>query len=270
MPDVFGLSQAQFETFLLVLVRTASMIAVFPVFSASQIPRYVKVGLAMIISFVLYHVVPQVAPLHTIYELAVAVLSQVVLGLIVGFVAQLVFTGIQFAGQILDIQIGFAVANVINPTTQQQVTVLGEFELTLATIVFLVSDSHLLLLQGIGGSFNLVPLPYINLDPSVAGNLVTFFGQAFLIVFKIAAPASISLFLVNLAFGLMARVAPQMNVFVVGFPLQIGVGFAMLAISIPLLVGVAPQLFADVPHQLDAVMRGMAVASPGPSPSPTP
>jgi flagellar biosynthetic protein FliR len=259
MPDVFALSQAQFETFLLVLIRTASMIAVFPVFSASQIPQYVKIGLALIISFILYRVVPQIAPLHNLYDLAAAVISQVVLGLIVGFVAQLVFMGIQFAGQILDIQIGFAVANIINPTTQQQVTVVGEFELTLATLVFLISDSHLLLLQGIGGSFNLVPLPYINLDPSVAGNVVTFFAQAFLVVFKIAAPPAIALFIVNVALGLMARVAPQMNVFVLGLPLQIGVGFAMLAISIPLLVGVAPQLFADVPRQLDAVMRGMAV-----------
>jgi flagellar biosynthetic protein FliR len=264
VPDVFGLTQSQFETFLLVLVRTATMLAVFPIFSASQIPAFTKVAIAVIISFILYRTVPAIAPFHGVYELAAAVISQVALGLVVGFVSQLVFMGIQFAGQILDIQIGFAVANVINPTTQQQVTVLGEFELTLATLVFLISDSHLLLLQGIGGSFSLLPLPYINLDPSVAGNIVLFFGQAFLVVFKIAAPPAIALFMVNIALGLMARVAPQMNVFVVGFPLQIGVGLIMLALSIPLLVGVAPQLYAQIPHQMDAVMRGMAVHSPSP------
>ncbi len=259
MVDVFGLSQAQFETLLLVFIRTTTMLFVFPVFSAPQIPLMVRMGLGGLISFMLFRALPAMAPLPDLGALVVAVVSQVVAGLIVGFVAYLVFMGIQFAGEILDIQIGFAVANVISPQTQQQVTVLGELELTLATLVFLISNSHLLLLQGIGGSFHLLPLPYVNLDPSVAGNVVIFVEQAFFVVFQIAAPAAVALFVVNVALGLMARVAPQMNVFVVGFPLQIGVGLLMLAVSVPLLTAVAPQLFADSARHMDEVMRGMAV-----------
>ena len=259
MLDVFGLSQVQFETLLLVFVRVSVMLFVFPVFSAPQIPVMVRIGLAGLTSFVLFHAVPMTAPLSNMGALVAAVASQVVIGLIVGFVAYLVFMGIQFAGEILDIQIGFAVANVISPQTQQQVTVIGELELTLATLVFLISNSHLLMLQGIGGSFHLLPLPYVNLDPSVAGNVVTFLEQAFWVVFQIAAPAAVALFIVNVALGLMARVAPQMNVFVVGFPLQIGVGLLMLAISVPLLAAVAPQLFDQSAQHMDAVMRGMAV-----------
>jgi flagellar biosynthesis protein FliR len=257
MIDVFGLNQSQFETFLLVLVRTATMLSVFPIFSAGQIPRLVRVAIAVIISFVLYKVVPAMAPLPDLGSLFGAIVSQIVLGLIVGFVAYLVFMGVQFAGEIIDIQIGFAVANIINPLTQQQVTVIGEFQLTLATLVFLISDAHLLLIQGIGGSFNLLPLPYITLQPSVAHDVTSFVTQAFLIVFKIAAPPAIALFLTNIALGLMARVAPQMNVFVVGLPLQIAVGLIMLSVSVPLLVAVAPQLYNGIPHQMDAVMRGM-------------
>ncbi len=259
MPDLFNVSQGQFETFLLLVVRVSTMLFVFPVFSARQIPVLVRIGLAFLIAFVLYRAVPVLAPLPDVGALFVAVVSQVVLGLIVGFVASLVFMGIQFAGEIIDIQIGFAVANVISPQTQQQVTIIGELQLTLATLIFLMSDSHLVMLAGIGGSLHLVPLPYINLDPSVAANVVTFLGQAFLIVLKIAAPPAVALFLVNLALGLMARVAPQMNVFVVGFPLQIGVGLLMMAVSVPLLGYVAPQLFSESAHQMDAVMRGMAV-----------
>lgn len=258
MFDVFGLTQVQFETLLLIFVRVSVMLFVFPVFSAPQIPLMVRIGLAGIISFILYHATPMTVPLPDMGALVAAVVSQIVVGLIVGFVAYLVFMGIQFAGEILDIQIGFAVANVISPQTQQQVTVLGELELTLATLVFLISNSHLLMLQGIGGSFHLLPLPYVNLDPSVAGNVVLFLEQAFLIVFQIAAPAAVALFVVNVALGLMARVAPQMNVFVVGFPLQIGVGLLMLAISVPLLAAVAPQLFSDSARHMDTVMRGMS------------
>jgi len=258
MLDVFGFTQAQFETLLLVFIRTSTMLFVFPVFSAGQIPIMVRIGLAGLISFILYRALQLAAPIGNMGALVAAVVSQIVIGLIVGFVAYLVFMGVQFAGEIVDIQIGFAVANIISPQTQQQVTVIGELELTLATLVFLISNSHLLMLQGIGGSFNLVPLPYVNLDPSVAGNVVIFLEQAFLIVFQIAAPAAVSLFVVNIALGLMARVAPQMNVFVVGFPLQIGVGLLMLAVSVPLLAAVAPSLFTDTAHHMDTVMRGMA------------
>ncbi len=231
------------------------MLFVFPVFAASQIPLLVRIGLAFLFGFALSHTVPVIAPLPDLGALLGAVVSQVVLGIIVGFVAYLVFMGIQFAGEILDIQIGFAVANIINPTTQQQVTVIGELQLTLATLIFLVSDSHLLMLQGIGGSFHLVPLPYIAMNPAVVGSVMIFVQDAFLIVLKIAAPPAVALFLVNLALGLMARVAPQMNVFVVGFPLQIGVGLLMMAVSIPLLGYVAPDLFAQTAHNMDTVMR---------------
>lgn len=258
MTDLFHISQGQFETFLLIVVRVSAMLFVFPVFSAQQIPVLARIGLAFLFSFVLTHVVPAIAPLPDVGALLGAVTSQVVLGILVGFVAYLVFMGIQFAGEILDIQIGFAVANIINPATQQQVTVIGELQLTLATLIFLISDSHLLMLQGIGGSFHLVPLPYISLDPSVLTNVMQFVQEAFLIVVKIAAPPAVALFLVNLALGLMARVAPQMNVFVVGFPLQIGVGLLMMAVSVPLLGYVAPDLFHGSAQHMDTLMRGLS------------
>lgn len=257
MNELFHISQGQFETFLLIVVRVSSMLFVFPVFSAQQIPILARIGLAFLFGFILMHTVPAMAPLADVGELLAAVVSQVVLGVMVGFVAYLVFMGIQFAGEILDMQIGFAVANVINPTTQQQVTVIGELQLTLATLIFLMTDSHLVMLQGIGGSFHLVPLPFINLDPAILGNVMGFVQDAFLIVVKIAAPPAIALFLVNLALGLMARVAPQMNVFVVGFPLQVGVGLMMMAVSLPLLGYVEPQLFHGSASQMDTLMRSM-------------
>lgn len=257
MTELFHISQGQFETFLLIVVRVSAMLFVFPVFSSQQIPVLARIGLSFLFAFVLMHTVPAMTPLADIGALLGAVLSQVVLGILVGFVAYLVFMGIQFAGEILDMQIGFAVANVINPTTQQQVTVIGELQLTLATLVFLMTDSHLVMLQGIGGSFHLLPLPYINLDPAILGNVMGFVQDSFLIVVKIAAPPAIALFLVNLSLGLMARVAPQMNVFVVGFPLQVGVGLMMMAVSLPLLAYMGPPLFHNSANQMDTLMRGL-------------
>ncbi|MDQ2865289.1 MAG: flagellar biosynthetic protein FliR [Candidatus Eremiobacteraeota bacterium] len=257
MVDVFGLSAAQFETFVLVFVRVSAMLFLFPIFSAPQIPVLARLGLSALLSVILFKLVPVLPVSPGLYELGLGIICQIVLGTIVGFVASLVFIGIQFAGELIDLQIGFAVANVLNPTTQQQITIIGEFELAIATLVFLATNSHYFLLQGIAGSFNLVPLPLINLDPSVAGNVVLFVSQAFLVVFKIAAPISVALFLTNVALAFAARVAPQMNVFVIGLPLQIGVGLIMMAVAIPLLGSVGPELFQNMAAQMDAVMRGL-------------
>ncbi|MBV8222066.1 MAG: flagellar biosynthetic protein FliR, partial [Candidatus Eremiobacteraeota bacterium] len=185
------------------------------------------------------------------------ILSQVVVGLLFAFVVQLVFMGVQFAGEILDIQIGFAVANIINPTTQQSVTIIGELQLALATLLFLVTDSHLLLFQGLGGSFNLLPLPWITLSSGAQASLILFFSQALLIVFKVAAPAAIAMFLVNVGLAFLSRVAPQMNIFVVGFPIQIAVGLFMLVLTLPLLGYALPGIFAQLPRQLDTMLRAL-------------
>ncbi len=257
MVDVFGLSGAQFETFVLVFLRVTSMLYVFPVFSAPQIPPQLRFGFGVILSYLLYRIVPPVHLSNGIYDLILAGASQIMLGMVVGFVASLVFTGIQFAGELIDLQIGFAIANVINPQTQQNVTIIGEFQLAIATLIFLATNSHYFLIQGIAGSFNLVPLPYISPDPSLAGNITLFFTQAFLIVFRIAAPVVAALFLTNVALAFLARVAPQMNVFVVGLPVQIGVGLIMMAVSLPLMATVGPELFQTVAQQMDAVMRSL-------------
>src|SRR5260370_21944141 len=123
--NLFGLGVAQFETILLIAARVLSMLALMPIFSQTQIPQLARVGIALLISFVLIRTVPALAPLG-VGELVGAILAQVFVGLVFGFVAFLLFTGIQFAGEIIDIQIGFAVVNIVNPLTSQSVTVIGE------------------------------------------------------------------------------------------------------------------------------------------------
>jgi flagellar biosynthetic protein FliR len=255
--NVLGLTGPQFETFLLEWIRIASMLMIFPVFSGPQVPMQLRLAFGLVISFLLYHLLPVVHLSNGLYDLVAAGASQVVLGVIVGYVASLVFAGIQFAGELIDLQIGFAVANVLNPTTQQNVTIIGEFQLAIATLVFLITNSHYFLIQGIAGSFDLVPLPYIHLDPSVAGNVVLFFTQAFLVVFKIAAPTVFALLITNISLAFMSKVAPQMNVFVIGLPIQVSVGLIMMAISIPLIGAVAPELYANIASQMDSTMRGL-------------
>ena len=277
--NVFGLGTAQFETILFVLVRVSFTLALLPVFSQTQIPRLVRFGLGLLLALVIVRIVPPMAPVGGLGALAVAIAVQVFVGLVFGFVAFLIFTGIQFAGEIIDTQIGFAVVNIVNPLTSQNVTVIGNLELALATLLYLAADAHHILLRGVVGSFALVPLPYVAAPELIAGDVVRFFTQALFIVFQIAAPVAITLFLVNVMLGLMARVAPQMNVFVVGFPIQITLGLVMLVVSLPLLGAVFPSLIDTSARQVDTVLRAMSPSNPStssgqavptPLPSPTP
>jgi flagellar biosynthetic protein FliR len=264
--DLFGLSEARFETLLLVFIRVTIMLALVPVFSGSQIPIQVRLGLAFMLTFVIAQTLPTLDAALALGPLAVAILTQAFIGLVFGFVAFLVFTGIQFAGAILDIQVGFAAVSVLNPTTSQQVTILGEFEFILATLIYLMTDSHHVLLVGIAGSFHLLPLPWAAIDPQLTPTVVTFFTQSLFIVLRIAGPVAIVLFITSLTLGLMSRVAPQMNVFSVGLPLQMLVGLSMIIVTMPLLGAVLPEVFAETPRQLDTVLRHMQVPSPAPVP----
>jgi flagellar biosynthetic protein FliR len=257
-----GLSPAQFEAVVLIFARIATMLMVFPVISSPQVPRQLRFGLAALLTLILYRAIPQPELQVNFFTLIAGVAAQIFIGLTIGFVTQLVFMGVSFAGELIDLQIGFAIANVINPQTQQNITIIGELELALATLIFIATDSHYFLIQGIAGSFTLVHLPFVTLDPSVAGNLILFFTQAFFIVFRIAAPVVVALFMTNVGLAFMARVAPQMNVFVVGLPIQIAVGLTMMIISLPLLASVGPELFQNMAGQMDTVLRGLRPAAP--------
>ena len=255
--DLFGMNTATAETLLLVFVRISIMLAVLPIFSAQQVPVLVRIGLSLLLTYVVSKAVPPIAPLDGIGGLTAAVVSQMLVGAVFGFVAGLVFTGVQFAGEVMDIVMGFSAVNVINPTTQQNVTIVGEFQLAMATLLYLVADAHHLLLAGLAGSFSLIPLPFATFQPGLAQDVVGFFSQILLLVFQIAAPMAVALFVVNVALALMVRVAPQVNVFAVGFPLQIGIGFVVLIVSMPLIAAVLPGVFDNTPRELDAVLRRM-------------
>ena len=255
--NLFGLTYAQFETFMLVLVRVSVILIMLPIFSAAQVNSMVRFGLGLLVTIVVWSAVPPIAPIEGLGPLTAAVISQAFIGFVFGFVAFLVFVGIQFAGEVMDLEVGFSIVNVINPLTSQNVSVLGEFQLALGSLIYLIANAHHFLFQGLAGSFNLVPLPYITISPMLETDLMGYFAQSFFLVFQIAGPIAITLFLTNVGLALMARVAPQMNIFAVGFPLQIMIGLTMMIISLPLLENVLPQVFQETPRELDAVLRAM-------------
>ena len=180
------------------------------------------------------------------------------MGLILGFVVLLLFIGIQFAGQLAGLQMGFGIVNVIDPQSSEQVSIIGQFLNILAILLVLTLNGHHLILQGLVHSFEVVPLGGIEFKEVVMQKLVVLSNEVFIIAIKISIPVLLSLFLISVAMGILARTVPQMNVFIVGFPLKIGVGMAMLALSLPLFQMVLVKMFNTMGPNLSTLLSRMS------------
>ncbi len=229
------------ERFLLVFSRVGGIFVFAPFFGNRSIPVRVKILLSIIISFLLFlalgpetispgEVVRQEP--HPPMSLAIFILYEIGLGVIIAFVANLIFIGIQMGGHIVDQQIGFSIANTIDLSFHAEVSLMASFQSLLALILFLSVDGHHLLLQGIRSSFDLIPLGGARYEVPLLSYVAGLFNSIFVIALKVSSPVIMTIFLTNVSLGMLARVMPQMNIFMVGFPLQIAVGLLTLAASI--------------------------------------
>ena len=188
-------------------------------------------------------------------ELAVYLTAEAAVGLAIAFATRLVFTSVQVAGTIVDFQMGFGVVNVIDPQTQAQVSITAQFQNILAVLIFLVTDAHHIVIGAVVESFSVIHPASMSLGGVTAEYILLLFSSMFLIAVKIAAPVMAILFFLSVGLGLVARTVPQMNVFIVGFPLQIGVGLLMIALAMPFFSIVLSNHIQELPSQLLGLMR---------------
>lgn len=225
------------SVYMLIFCRMTAFFVVAPVFSSRNVPATFKVGLSAIISLFILLIQGANQPLPADLGYILLILREVLIGLLIGYVAFLIFSVIQTAGSFIDIQIGFGIANVIDPMTGTSAPVIGNFKYLIATLIFFSINGHHYLLDAVIRSYNWIPLSNDVFQRIYQGNvtefLVSTFGQSFVLAFQMAAPLIVALFLTDVALGFLARTAPQFNVFVIGIPLKIIVGLAMLMMLVP-------------------------------------
>ena len=259
--DILTYSLNNFERFMFVFLRVLGILFIAPIFGHRSLFSQAKIGLALVVAIALFPVVPSsLAPYPHVISLAIAVAKELMMGLMIGFVSLLVFMGVQFAGQMVGLDIGFGVANIVDPLSAEQVSILGEFQTLLATVIFLMINGHHMLLRALAASYEMVPLGRVNLSPLLGDKLLSMSGKVFVIGVQLAAPISATLFLTTLALGIVARTIPQMNVFVVGFPLKIVVGIAMLMFTLPIFYATLVKLFGSMESDLSTLLRLMGGA----------
>lgn len=250
--------------FLLYFCRISSFFVVSPVFSSKGVPAQFKIGIAFFVSLVVYTAVgsKQVIPLDGDYVLLIV--REILIGLALGFTAYLFFTVFQIAGSFIDMQMGLGIANVIDPMTGAQSPIIGNFKYFVAILLFLSINGHHLLLESIMNSYKWIPLDNrlfsLVQDGSVSDFMVQTFARTFELAFQLSAPLVVSMFLVDVSLGFLAKTAPQFNIFVVGVPIKIIVGFLILLIVIPgfntLFQGVFNEMFQAMRQLLSINGKG--------------
>lgn len=256
MNALFAFSQAELIRFILIVTRVSPLMMTAPIWGSPVVPPQIRVFITLMVSALLLPVVRGPLPPgigDSVFVLALAAAQEMLLGFLLAYLALLMFAAAQFAGQLVDIQVGFGIANVIDPLSSAQVTLLGQVQYLAALFVFLLLDGHHLLLAGLAGTFGAAPLgaPLSGAGAAPFLFVVQRGGRLmFVLAAQIAAPALTALFLTNFALGLISRTLPQMNIFLVGMPVNIFVGLLALAASLSIFTAVWRGAIGDLEGQI--------------------
>lgn len=251
-------SLEQFQGFFWVLLRVGMLFFLLPLFGARNIPPLWKAGLSLVVAAVLTPVVPgpQVLP-ETLPDVLVGVVSELVMGLFLAFGARILLASVQMAGQFMSFQMGFSMAGAIDPQEGTQNTLIAEFLYVFTILIFLAIDGHHLFIAALAKSFYIVPPCSFHLRPSLSEFLIQMSGQMFVVALKISAPIIIALFLSNLCLGIVARTVPQVNILMIGFPVNIGIGLIFFGLTLQNLTPYLSQLTRGIGEIMVRMLRMM-------------
>lgn len=228
-----------FPTYIMTFFRIIGFLIVAPLFSSRNVLSVMKASLAMLISIM---VVPNMAePLMLTIDTSLVLffiyaISEFAIGLSLGYVASLFFDAINLAGQSIDMQMGFGIVNVVDPQTGRQMPVMGTFKYFLTMFFYLSINGHVLLLDALIKSYQIIPLGNFSVSVGLMNFMIYATTNVFVIALKIALPYVGALFATDFILGIIARTVPQMNVFMIGMPLKITVGFILSIAIIPLYI----------------------------------
>ena len=228
--------EAWLAAFIFPLARILALVASAPVIGNKQVPARVKVGLSMLITFLIAPTLNIPADIEASSGPGLFILlQQILVGLAMGFSMRLVFTAIEMAGDIMGMQMGLGFASFYDPVNSTQSQVVAQFLGIIAALAFLSMNGHLYMLSTLSESFQAFPIS-INLPAANAMHTLALWGGSiFSNALRLSLPLIAALLITNLALGILTRSAPQLNIFAIGFPITLVVGFAALLLTLPYL-----------------------------------
>lgn len=253
LADTFNLV----PVFVLVFFRCAGLMLSAPLFGSAKIPRRVKVMFALVLAAGLVHGVaaPPQMPASNLH-LAVAIGGELVFGLAMGLSLSLAFVAVNWAGEIIGQQMGFNLAETMDPQFGQQGSLVGDMYFMLSLVIFLCVRGHHAMVQGLADSFKALPLLSAGLTESVFALLLDLLTAATVLAMKVAAPMLVTMLVVDLALGFIGKTMPQINVMNAGLTLRAGIGMAVLVAGLALTSQVMRGALADALDAVTTVWRG--------------
>ena len=245
--------------FFLVFIRITAFMMTAPFFEYRNIPGLLKICFALLLAGVIFPVI-KTSGLNVpggVLGYSLIVMAEAGVGLMLGLIASFIFHGIRMAGQFIDFQLGFAMAMVYDPLSNIQTTIIAKFLNLLALIFFLNMNGHYYLIESLVKSYDLVPLTAVVFKSDTMFTVIKIFSGMFILAFQLSAPIIAVLVVVDLALGFVSRTVPQLNVFMMGFPMKIIVGILTLSAVVPALGTLLQDVFKTMQNNMLLLLRGL-------------
>jgi flagellar biosynthetic protein FliR len=242
------------------LTRILGLISSAPLFGNVSVPARVKIGLGVLLAMIISPTVPALPALDPMSLQGLIILvQQFVIGLAMGFAIRIVFAAVELAGEVSSMTMGLGFAVFYDPQTRARSSAISQFLALLMLMVYLASDFHLVLLSTLAQSFNQLPITAEALSGKGFMQLASWAARIFSAGVQLSLPIVAALLITNIALGILTRAAPALNLFGIGFPITIGVGFIMIALALPLL---ATPLVGLLQEAIEAIQRITAAMVP--------
>ncbi|MGE5681939.1 MAG: flagellar biosynthetic protein FliR [Bacillota bacterium] len=258
-----GILINDFVITLLIFMRIISVFLAAPVLGHRAFPAVGKVFLAALLSYITFLTIVKGKQLQVdtdFFSIAFFGLKEVVTGLVIGYVLNFVFYGINYAGTLIGVDMGLSMASVMNPMLEIESNALSEVINIFALLLFFLVNGHHYLIRAMVSSFNVIPIGKYTITQPVFTLMIKYSALVFVIAIKIAAPIMVSFFLVHLGEGIIARAIPQMQVFFVTQPLKLGIGFLLLIATLPVYVYFIKNLLMNFEGSLFDLIRAMGAS----------
>lgn len=247
------------EFFLLIVVRIATMVAIAPIFGNRALPGKIKIALAVFISILVAGMYPYYdLEYSTVLGYSTLVVKEAVVGLLLGFSANFATYIISFTGKMIDIDVGFSMVQLFDPNTNESASAFGSFYGYMINLIMLATNMHYFIIRAVIDSFGLIPLGGVKVDMNyMYDSLLSFFSQYFIIGFRIVLPVFTCTLLLNVILGILAKSAPQMNMFVIGLQLKIFLGLGVLVATIAFLPTISEFIFEAMQQFVETIEKGL-------------
>ena len=255
----YTFSLVDFEILILILVRISCFVYAAPFFGMKNVPSRVKIGLSFLLSILIFPSVDQSAVTYTgMFGYAVIVLREGITGLLMGFAANICNSIILLAGNMIDMEIGLSMATEYDPMNNTQVNITGQLYNYLLLLLLIATDMHHYILHAVVDSYKLIPVNgQVFQWDHLFQSFLTYMTDLFVIAFRIILPIFAVMMILNCILGIMAKVAPQMNMFAIGMQMKILIGFLIMFLTIRLLPSISNFVFKEMKKLVVSFIEGM-------------